>query len=428
MIRHKTHQLRNGTRVILVPHKDTTSVTLLVLYGVGSRYEPTRLSGASHFIEHMMFKGTSRRKDTSAISRDLDSVGADFNAFTGKEYTGYYIRLQSEKFTLASDMLEDMLYHSVLRAGDVESERRVILEEIRMYEDNPATHVEEMMEEELLRGSSLGRRICGTDKSMNGMTRSDLARFRDAYYIPSRTVIAVAGKYDEDAVLQELDRLYGRKRSAAAPKPFRRFSVGSGRYTAPRVALEYRDMGQAQVAMGFPAYSYDDRRMPALKVMSTILGETMSSRLFIKVRVKKGFCYFIRSSISPYQDIGCFEVRAGLARDGVHKALRLVAKELGRMKSGGASGSEIARAKENMKGRLMLAMEDSSRVADWYARQELLTGRILTPEEKIREVMKVSAGDVMRVAKDVLRPEKLTLAVVGPYEDKTDFERDIKGL
>src|SRR5688572_15889363 len=287
MISHSHITLGNGTRVVLVPHRDTAAATLLALYEVGSRYETSALSGASHYIEHMMFKGTERRPNTMAISRDLDAVGADYNAFTGKDLTGYYIRLQAEKLGLAVDMLEDMLYHSTFKAKDVESERKVIHEELRMYDDNPMMVVEERMEEELYKGSSLGWRVGGTVKTMNGITRGGLTSYRDRHYIPAKTVLALAGRFERDEAVAMLERTFGKVPRRKAPAPFRPFEPAKAG-TGPRVRAEYKDTEQVQLAMGWPAYRYGDPRLAALKIMSIILGGTMSSRLFMAVREKRG--------------------------------------------------------------------------------------------------------------------------------------------
>lgn len=413
--------LKNGTRVILVPHSDTAAATLLVQFEVGSRYENTVLHGGSHYIEHMMFKGTERRPSTMSISRDLDSVGADYNAFTSKDYTGYYIKLQADKLPLAVDMLEDMLYHSLYRPKDLESERKVILEEIHMYEDNPLMFVEEIMEEELYNDSTLGWRISGTDKTMHKIMRENLVRYRDAYYVPSRTVISVAGKFDETEVLKMLEEKFGTKTEKKAPKHFLPFSFAKAGYRRPRIRLHHKDTEQVQVAFGFPAYGYEDSRLAALSVMSIILGGTMSSRLFMSVREKEGLAYAIRASISPYQDVGHVVIQAGLAKEPLHRALALIMKELVSLKKKNVTTEELQRAKEYVKGKMLLGLEDSSQLADWFARQELLQKKIGTPEEKLAKLFAVTKEDVRRAANDVFRSSRTTAAIIGPYDDAAPF-------
>lgn len=423
---HTRKHLDNGIRVMLVPHGGTTAVTVLVLYEVGSRYESPKLNGASHFIEHMMFKGTKRRPTTLDISRDLDSVGADYNAFTGKDYTGYYVKLQAEKMGLAVDLLDDMIYSSVYRTGDVDSERQVILEELRMYEDNPIMFVEELVEEELYRGSPLGMRIGGTVKSVNGLTRAGLVAYRDRHYVPSRTVIAVAGNFEPEAALKLLNRKFGRRKGKGRPTAFVR-ATKSG-YAAPRVRVHRRDTEQVQLAIGFPAYPYGHPKLPALNVLSIILGGTMSSRLFTAVREREGLCYFIRSAASPYQDIGDITIQAGLAKDRLERAMKIIIRELRRMKDRQVTSEELARAKDYVKGKLALSLEDSSHQADWYAKQELLMKKVMTPEQRLARVFRVTKDDVAKVANDVFRSGRASVAAIGPFSGDGPLIGPVKDL
>jgi len=419
-------QLDNGIRVMLMPLGGTTAVTVLVLYEVGSRYETGRLNGASHFIEHMMFKGTTRRPTTLDISRDLDSVGADYNAFTGKDYTGYYVKLQSEKLALAVDLLDDMIYGSLYRPKDVESERQVILEELRMYEDNPIMFVEELVEEELYSGSPLGMRIGGTVDSVRGLTREGLVKYRDRYYVPPRTVIAVAGSFDSEETMRLLGRKFGRHAGRGTPKQYER--CGKSGYVAPRVRVHERDTEQVQLAIGFPAYPYGHASLPALNVLSTILGGTMSSRLFTAVREREGLCYFIRSAASPYQDTGDITIQAGLAKDRLGRAMTIIVRELRRMKDAKVTIEELTRAKDYLKGKIALALEDSSYQADWYAKQELLMKKASTPEERLARIFRVNRDDVQRVANDLFRTKRASVAAIGPFKDGKPLVEAVTGL
>ena len=410
--------LKNGTRVVLVPHRDTAAATLLVLYEVGSRYETAKLNGAAHFIEHMMFKGTTKRPNTMTISRDLDSVGADYNAFTGKDYTGYYIRLQADKLPLAVDMLDDMVHHSLYREKDIVSERKVIHEEIHMYDDNPMMLVDDLLEEEVFRGSTLGWRISGTDATMNGINRAPMLAFRNAFYVPARTVVAVAGRFDEKEVLKMLEASFGRGAKKREPKSFPKFSVAKAGYRGVRVRLHHKETEQVQVALGWPAYGLADSRLASLSLMSIILGGTMSSRLFLSVREKEGLAYFIRSSMGAYQDVGTFSIQAGLAKAPVHKALGIIMRETAKLKSTLVTTEELTRAKEYVKGKMLLNLEESSNLAEWYAKQELLQRKVASPEEKLARIFAVTREDIRRVAQDILKPSRMTLVAIGPYSEK----------
>lgn len=411
--------LSNGMRVHVIPSPGTQAATVLVLTKVGSRYEYPEINGASHYIEHLMFKGTKRRPSTLDISRALDRVGAEFNAYTGKNLTGYYVKVDGEHLPLAVDLLHDMLFHSLYDPEEMDRERGVIIEEINMYQDNPMMHVEDLFEQVLFDGSTLGWEIAGSHQTMRGMTREQVIAFRDMHYIPSRMVIAVAGNVT-DAVRQMLEDTFGQvAASAHEPKGFEPFA-GVSAAKRPVCAVQTKTTEQVQLALGMPSYGIEDDRVSALELMSTILGGTMSSRLFISVRERKGLAYFVRSSQSPYDETGAFLIRAGLDKERLPQAMATIREEIDRLKTDGVTASELADAKTHKRGRLLLQLEDSSDLAEWHARQELFLGKIKTPEERLQELDAVTIEDVTRVARDVLREEVMRMAMVGPYASGED--------
>jgi len=412
-------KLKNGTRVILIPDDRTKAATVLVLYRVGSRYEPQKTNGMSHFIEHMMFKGTTRRPKTADISRELDAVGAEYNAFTSKDMTGYYVKIAGRHLPLAVDMLHDMLYRSKFEEKEVERERKVIMEEIHMYQDNPMMHIEDMIESEIFAGSPLGWHIAGNRATMDECDRASLVRFRDAYYIPSRTVVVLAGNLGSDA-LSLIQKLFGTVRTRKEAKAFSTFR---SRQSAPRVAVEFKETEQIQLALGFPAFSHADKRLPALGVLANIMGGTMSSRLFINVREKRGLAYFVRAAAEPYEDTGSFQVRAGLTKSRIDEAIRTICAELRKVRERGVSAAELIRAKENIRGKLTLELEDSSDLAGFYGKQELFTRTLRSPEERMAEVDAVTLGEVRAVATEVFRRDRASLALIGPFKEKERFGR-----
>ena len=409
--------LKNGTRVIMVPSHDTQACTVLALFEVGSRYESAALAGASHFVEHMMFKGTKRRPSTMDISRDLDSVGADYNAFTGKDYTGYYIRLTAARTELAVDMLHDMLFHSTYAHEECEREREVIKEEINMYEDNPMMMAEELLEQLVYKGT-LARPIAGTHATMDGIKRAALVKYRDAHYAPSKTVIAVAGKIGPE-VPALLEATFGKvrepkRRPAAYPKS----ALRSG---GPRLALKYKETEQVQFTLGFPGFPYGHRKMAALSVLTTILGGGMSSRLFTEVRERRGLAYSVRASLSPYQDVGNVAIQAGLTKAKIDEGIGVILKEIGKAVKSGVTAEELTRAKEYIKGKTVLGLEESSALAEFFAKQELLQRSIQTPEEKLAMIDAVTREDVQAVAREVFRASGMSAALIGPFKDKKRF-------
>lgn len=411
--------LPNGMRVHLLPFSGTEAATVLVFARVGSRDEYAEINGASHYIEHLMFKGTKRRPTTLDISRALDAVGAEYNAFTGKEYTGYYVTIEAGKLPLAIDVLHDMIFHSKYDPKEMDRERGVIIEEINMYADNPMMHVEDLLEEALFSGSTLGWNIAGSAKTMRGMTREQVIAYRDAHYVPSRMVVAVAGKTDK-GTLDLIKKTFGSVKARPEPEAYKPFAPKGGDLAA-RTRVQFKDVEQLQVAIGFPSFALADERNAALSLLATILGGTMSSRLFISVRERKGLCYFVRAENSPYDDIGNFTVRSGLDKSRLPEAMKTIFGEIEKVKRTGVTPRELKEAKDHFRGRVLLKLEESSNRADWFARQELLLGRALTPEERMREIGGVTLAQVRAVAKTVLDRSKMAVAAIGPFKDAKAF-------
>lgn len=413
--------LKNGARLILVPYDATNAATVQVFFHVGSRHETKTLNGASHYIEHLMFKGTKRRPNTTMISRELDSVGAEYNAFTSKDHTGYYIKIRGDKLPLACDMLSDMLFHSLFAPVEFDRERKVIIEEIHMYEDNPMMFVEELLEQNLFEGSTLGWRISGTKETMEGIKREEMIRYRDRYYRPSEMIIALAGQIPPHAA-SIVENTFGAvsEPRGGRPQPFTPFRTKTASSKKSRLHVHFKETEQVQLALGFPALGHGAPNLPAQTLLSVILGGNMSSRLFIQVRERRGLCYFIRSSSNPYEDVGNFMIQSGLARDRLPEAFRAISAELRKIRQDGATARELASAKEYLRGKVMLSLEESNELADWYARQELFLRKMETPEEKLAKIAAVTREDVGRLAKDIFRNDRLRAALIGPFkEDKT---------
>ncbi len=414
MITPQKRVLKNGTRVILIPNQNTEAAAVLVLFAVGSRHETNHMAGAAHFIEHLMFKGTKKRPSNLDISQTLDGVGADYNAFTWRDCTGYYVKLEAEKLPMAAEMLGDILNNSLLRDSDIDAERGVIMEEIRMYQDNPMMLVDSVMEEELYRGAPLGRQIAGSIETVGRMHRKDLKAFRDAYYTPERTVVAFAGKFDEESAIRLAEAHFGKRHPVGGGRDFQKFDVKKAGFRAPHVHVINRETEQVQLAMGFPSYQYGHKKLATTSLLNVILGGTMSSRLFLEVRQKRGLAYFIHSSINVYQDVGNLAIQAGIAKGSVNDAVKVIIDELKKIKSKPVSEIELQRAKDYVKGKMALHLEESSELAEWFARQEVLENRMSRPEEKLKRIMAVTAEDIQSAARDIFRPSRLTMAIIGP--------------
>lgn len=410
----KVQMLSNGTRVHVVPMQGTEAMTLLVLYKVGSRHEPDKVWGGSHFIEHLMFKGTKKRPTTLALTQLIDQYGAEYNAYTGKDKTGYYIKIDSEKADVAIDVMSDMLLNSLFEKKEMDKERKVIIEEIKMYEENPIMHVEDLLEDAMFAGHTLGRNIAGTPKSMMAMKRDDLLAYRDAYYVPGNTVIVVSGKVPKN-VIEQLEKTFGKRKERKAPAEGLQFS-GITESKTPRVGRQYKALQQIHLALGFPIVGRGHRDTEAIKLMSTILGGSMSSRLFIEVREKRGLCYNVRSETEQYDEVGAFVVRAGLDASRLTLAGKVIVNELRKMAAKGVTDDELRKAKDHVKGAFKLRLEDSSDRAEFVGRQELFYGHVEEIDERLAKFDAVRRTDVARVAEEMLNWKMLTVAAVGPFK------------
>ncbi|MCG2693865.1 insulinase family protein [Candidatus Parcubacteria bacterium] len=415
------HILKNGTRLIAVPQDSTGAFTVLVLFSVGSRYETRNINGISHFIEHLMFKGTKRRPNTLSISRELDQFGAEYNAFTSKDYTGYYIKINAEHRKIAMDIVSDMLYNSKLDEKEVNRERNVILEEIHMYRDNPIMHIEDMLEEEIFGDTPLGWSIAGYEKTMAKITRKDIVNFYNKHYIPKNTVVVFSGDLKSMNIKKDGEKYFGKKKGG---KPATKYPPFIGQMKS-EVRIDCKETGQFQLAIGLPGLKYDDKDMPALGLLTNILGGTMSSRLFIQIRERRGLAYFVRAMLSPYQDTGAFVIRAGLNKGKLELAIKTIFAELEKIKKSGVTALELKRAKENIKGSVILDMEDSSFVASWLGKQELLTNKTESLEEKIKQMERVKLADIKRIANKLFKKEKASIAIIGPLKNSEKIKKII---
>lgn len=426
---YQKYTLQNGLRVITVPRDDTESVTVLVLVGAGSRYETRRVNGVAHFVEHMMFKGTKKRPTTLDISRELDRYGADYNAYTGKDHTGYYIKINSDHIDLALDLLSDMLLNSRLDERELDRERGVIIEEIKMYNDNPLMHAPDLFERVLYGDRhQLGWSIVGTDKIISTIPRRALADFVSKQYRPRNMVVCVAGNFSglrvgangRSLVHEHVGKYFHYKNSGALhhSPTARRFS---GFSSNRRILIHSKQTEQVQMILGTPAFSYKQRGRFALAILSVILGGNMSSRLFIRVRERLGLAYFVRADVSSYEDTGSFSIQAGVDPSKIDKAIRAIMKELSRVVRSGVTKQELANAKEFIKGKISLSMEDSSALAEWFGRQEILTGTIDEPRDRMKQLERVTREEVKGVAGKLLKNGKFYLSLIGPY-DKSEAE------
>lgn len=415
-MKHHLTVTQRGLRVITTPMPHTRSASISIFVGAGSRYEEEEIAGISHFVEHMMFKGTVRRPTPKEISEAIEGVGGVLNAATDKELTVYWAKVPSQHFELAMDVLSDNLLHSRLDPQDIERERLVILEELSMIYDSPTDLVNMMIDEVVWPDQPLGRDTAGTRESVSAMTRSKLQEYMARLYGPLNTVVAIAGDVSPERAEEAAERYFAEWDSQAQGSWFPAIDGQSG----PRVSLRSKRTEQANLCLavqGLPA-EHPDRY--AQDVMNTILGEGMSCRLFIEIREKLGLAYDVHSYVNHFRDTGSHVVFAGVDTKKANQTVQAILQELAKLRDG-VPEEELIRAKESMKGRLLLRLEDTRAVASWTGAQELLRNSILTVDEALALIDSVTSEDIRRVAGYLFVKERLNLAIVGPYRSEDRF-------
>jgi len=412
----KVKKLKNGLNVITIPTIGTKAITIMALFPVGSRFENAKLAGASHFVEHMMFKGTLKRPTYLEISKELDSVGAEYNAFTGKDSTGYYVKINEEKQELAYDFISDIVFNSTFDEKEMEKEKGVIVEELRMYDDNPIMAIDSLYEQTLFgMDHPLGRDIGGTAKTVKNLTRNELFEYYKKYYTPNNMVLVLAGAIDKKNKKKFLNYFENIKvKRGKNLQNFKEFKFAkSKKNLKDRVVVKTKKIDQAHVIMGFPGINYTDKKHYALSIMLNVLGGGMSSRLFVEVREKRGLAYMVRAGAGAYQDTGEVHVQAGLDPARLKEALVVIKSELERIANEPITKKELKDAKNNLIGHMTLALEDSSAQASWYAKKFWFGKGLKTPEQIIRELKKVKLEDVQKLAKQLFDFDKMKVAVIG---------------
>lgn len=415
-------KLSNGIRLLTIPVKNTKAVSILILLPAGSRYETAPLWGASHFIEHMMFKGTAKRKNNLAIARELDALGAQYNAFTAKDHTGYWIKIIKDKIDVALDILSDMLFNSVFDEKEFEREKGVIFEEIKMYTENPLLHITDFFDSILYKGHALGKVISGSSFSVSNMARAKLLHYKERFYQPAHMVIAISGDIKKSETVRVVEKYfctYHGKKQKNVYSPFKK----SDTQLLQRVGICFKQVDQVQIALGGLAYPYQHPLREALTLLLIILGGNMSSRLFSEIRVKRGLAYFIKAGSEAYADIGSYRISAGVDKKKALETIRVILDELQTIQKYGVSEEELKRAKDYFKGTLKLSLEDSASLVSWYADQVLLGKRILSPLEKLQRMQRVKKSDIRKVARAVLKSRTVYLALIGPFKNKKPFLR-----
>ena len=409
MIESRVERLASGIRVVTAPMPHVESVSMGVWVGAGGRCESQAQSGVSHFLEHIVFKGTARRT-AREISQDIEGRGGDINAFTQEESTCYYARVAAPHTWQALDVLLDIVRHPRLSPSDIKKERAVIIEEIMMVRDQPHQQVEEMLGELMWKDHPLGRPLAGTCETVRAIGREALLAHMRRHYVPSNMVVAFAGKVDHDSCVECVRTAF----PAAGRQAARHFApVGKSIARKPLQVMS-KDVEQAHLALGFRSFGRTDSRRFALKLFSVILGENMSSRLFQVVREQYGLAYAIQCGGHLFQDTGAFVITGGLDRDRLERAMALIARELRRIRDKPVGKGELERARDYSIGQIQLGLESTTSQMMWVGEHILAYGRVKTPEEGIRALKTVTAQDIQRLACQLLRPDRASLALVMP--------------
>jgi predicted Zn-dependent peptidase len=413
--------LPNGLRVVTSTMVHTRSVSVAFFVGAGSRYETDEQAGVSHFLEHMLFKGTERRPSAQQIAEEIEGIGGVSNAATDKELTVYWAKVGHQHFARCLDVLSDALLHSLFEPAEIEKERQVILEELAMTEDSPADLAGLLIDEVLWPDQPLGRDVGGSKTSVSRLTRDEILAYTAAQYAPENTVLAVAGNVEHARVVDLANKHLG-----AWPRtPFHHLYPATNGRRERRAALKAKKTEQTHVCVAVHAFSSTHPDRYALDVLNTVLGEGMSSRLFLVIRERLALAYDVHSYVSHFTDAGAVVIGAGVDPKRVEPTVHAILGEVARLKEG-VPEAELHKAKEFIKGRTQLRMEDTRAVSSWLGGQELLRNEILTVDEILDVIDRVTEEDLVRVSDELFKPDRLNLAVVGPYKSETRFARMLK--
>jgi predicted Zn-dependent peptidase len=410
--------LKNGLRIITVPMTDNPSVTVLVMVEAGSKYETKDQNGISHFLEHMVFKGTPKRPKASDISRELDSLGAQYNAFTTQEFTGYYAKVASSKLDEALDVVGDMYMNPLFEEAEINKEKGVIIEEVRMYNDLPQRKVQEVLSLLMFGDQPAGWSVLGTEDNIRKFSRADFIKYRNDHYVSSAATVLVAGSFDEKTIVSKVEEVFGGVVDDA--KKTKLAIVEDQK--VPAVKAFYKETDQTHLVIATRTFAISDKRIPAMTVLTTILGGGMSSRLFSKLRDEMGICYYIRAAHDPFTDHGDLSISAGVDNARVEEAVREILKQCLMLKNELVGEVELKKVKDYISGTTLLELETSEARAEYCGFQEILKQEVETPEEFMKKINAITAVDVKKLAEQIFVDNGLNMAIVGKFKDGAIFK------
>ncbi len=422
MIKAKKKTYKNGLRVVTIPMKDNPTVTVLVLVGTGSDYEPKEINGISHFLEHMCFKGTKKRPNAQLISHELDALGCQYNAFTGNQMTGYYAKGDAKNFAQIFDIVSDVYLNSTFPEAEMEKEKGVIIEEINMYEDMPQAHVQDLWSEVLYGDQPAGRSTLGPKENISKMIRDNFVNYKAGHYVSSNTVIIVAGNIKNNDVYKEVDKYFKNIPSNKSLKKEKTKNTEN----KPKVKILYKETDQTHFVLGVRTFPLMDKRNTTISLLGAVLGAGMSSRLFNKLREEMGVAYYVRAYNDPSLDYGSFQISAGVNNTRTAEVVKEILKECNDLKIHKVEDRELNKVKSFLIGNMKMSLESTDDVANFYGGQELMKNEIKTLDEKIKEINSVTSSDIQKMAKVIFQTEKLNLAIIGPYKSEIEFKKILK--
>ncbi len=398
----------------MAPMANTEAVTLLVLVGVGSRYETKEINGISHFLEHMFLKGTKNRPKPGQVHKDLNKIGAAYNAFTSKENTGFWVKSSAKDFDVGLDVVSDILLEPLFKNEEIEKERNVIIQEINMIEDEPRQKISSDLEGVLYGDQPVGWDVSGKKETVRNIKRADIIKYESDNYLSENMIVAVAGNFDKNTTFKKIQKSFkrikkGRNKPAEKVKVFQKF---------PQIKIIKKQSDQTHFALALRGYDMFDEKRYTLNLLAVILGGNMSSRLFAEIREKLGLAYYVYAYGDQYTDCGYLGMAAGVPHEKLEKVIRIIIKIIKSIQGKGIPKKDLDFAKSFIRGQMALSFETSDQIASFVANQELFYKKIMQPEEILKKIEKVSQNDILKVVQDIFKPEKINMAVIGQQEDR----------
>jgi len=418
MTAYKKIILPNGLRVVLVPKLESLATTVLVLVEAGSKYETKAINGLSHFLEHMCFKGTTKRPRSIDITNELNNIGAEYNAFTGQELTGYFVKALSKDLDIALDVVADIYVNSLFDEQEIEKEKGVVVEEINMNEDRLPRKAQILFSELLYGNQPAGWEIAGTPTVVRSLKREDFLKYRGEHYVAQATTIIVAGAFDEAELLKKIEEKF--KNMPAQEKQGKLKVIES--QEKPAIKLKFKESDQSHLVLGVRAYDLFDKRRFALELLADILGNGFGSRLFERLREQMGVAYYVGADADLSTDHGALIASAGVDAKRLTEVIKAILEECKRLRDETVPADELTRIKNRISGNMVLGLETSNALANYFGGQEILEKTIITPEELLQKLQVVTAEEIQAVAKDVFKDSKLNLVVIGPHKDESVFQ------